>query len=321
MNTKFLERALDGQNQGWKYLIVGFFGFFGGQLLGSIPLVIVILVKKIINHGVTAINPENMMDLTGLSFSKNLLFSLLMFSTGVALFLTIVLIKTLHNRTFAETVSGRRKIRIGRIGSGAAVWAILLAIYWVIDYSFNPQDYVLQLDWGKFIVLTILSFCLIPLQTTSEELFFRGYLAQGIGAGTKSRWLAILIPGLLFGLMHITNPEIKEFGFWLAMPQYVFFGLLFGLISVLDDGIELAMGMHAANNIFLSIFLTHSASALQTDALFEVQTIDPVKDLISLLATGLIALAYFAYRYKWDFGLLNQKIDLSDCDIPTVPND
>jgi len=305
---KFLERALDGQNQVWKYLIVCLVGFFGGQLLGSIPIAVVIAVKTIAAQGAVTLNPDNMMDMTGLGLSKNLVFFLLLFSTVVALFFTIWLIRLLHNRTFSETVNGRRKIRIGRIGSGALVWTILMAVYLLIDYSFNSGDYVLQLDWGKFIVLIILVFALIPLQTTSEELLFRGYLAQGIAASTNSRWMAILIPGLLFGMMHFTNPEVKEFGFWLAMSQYILFGLMYGLVSVLDDGIELAIGMHAANNIFLSIFVTHSASALQTDALFEVKTIDPVKDLIVLIVSLLIVLAYFAYRYKWNFSVLSQKV-------------
>ena len=34
------------------------------------------------------------------------------------------------------------------------------------------------------------------------------------------------------------------------MPQYIFMGFIFGLISVFDDGIECAMGAHTANNIF-----------------------------------------------------------------------
>ena len=318
---KFLERVFDGQSQWWKYLIVCLVGFVGGQLLGAIPLGIVVAVKTIISQGSIAINPGNMADLTVFGLSKNLALFLTLFSTVVSLLFTIFLIKALHNRTFSETVNGRRKIRFGRIGSGAAVWVILMVVYLIIDYSFNPGDYVLQLDWGKFIVLCILSLCMIPLQTTSEELLFRGYLAQGFAAWTKNRWLAFLIPGVLFGLMHIANPEVKEFGFWLAMPQYVFFGLLFGLISVLDDGIELAIGMHAANNVFLSIFTTHSASALQTNALFEVQAIDPVKDLILLVVTGLIALAYFAYHYQWNFGILNQKVNPPVCDISNPSND
>ncbi|MDR0542598.1 MAG: CPBP family intramembrane metalloprotease [Dysgonamonadaceae bacterium] len=306
---KFLERSLDGQNQFWKYVIVCLGGFLGGQLLGSIPLVIVLIAKTIVHHGSAAIQPENVMNLSAWGISKNLALFLALFSTVVSLFFTVYLIKILHRRTFSESINGTGKLRIGRIGSGALVWTLLMAIYLVIDYSLNPGEYVLQLHWEKLVVLTILSLLMIPLQTTSEELLFRGYLTQGVAAWTKNRWTAILIPGVLFGLMHITNPEVKEFGFWLSMPQYIFFGLLFGLISVLDDGIELAMGIHAANNIFLSIFTTHASSALQTDALFELQSIDPLKELIVLVASGLIVLGYFAVRYQWNFGALHQKVE------------
>ena len=284
----FLERASDGQNQLWKYPVVCFGGFLGGQLLGSIPLVI----------------------LSSMAFgiSKNLFLFLVMFSFVVSLLITIYLIKILHRRTFSETVNGTRKIRTGRLISGALTWTIIITVYLIIDYNLNPENYVLQFNWGNFFILTVLALCLIPIQTTSEELLFRGYLAQGIAAWTKNRYLSILIPGLLFGLMHIANPEVAEFGFWLSMPQYIFFGLLFGLISVLDDGIELAMGMHAANNIFTLIFTTHAASALQTDAMFEVQTINPAKELVALLIAGLIVLTYFAFRYKWNFNIFLRPI-------------
>jgi membrane protease YdiL (CAAX protease family) len=192
--------------------------------------------------------------------------------------------------------------------TGAAVWGILMAIYLFGDYFINPENFRLQFNLSAFIPLFLISVILIPVQTTSEEFLFRGYLAQGFAGWTKSRWLAILIPGLLFGLMHSFNPEIKEFGFGISMSQYVFFGLLWGLIAVLDDGIELAMGMHAVNNVFLSLFVTHHASALQTDAVFEQLHIEPIKDLISLIIMGVIAFAFFAWKYKWNFKILNYKI-------------
>jgi uncharacterized protein len=37
------------------------------------------------------------------------------------------------------------------------------------------------------------------------------------------------------------------------MPQYVFFGIVFAVLTMIDDGIEIAIGAHAANNIFLSV--------------------------------------------------------------------
>jgi membrane protease YdiL (CAAX protease family) len=309
---KFLERSFDQQNQFWKYVLVFLGAFIGGQILGAIPLYCVIVAKMISSGGAIAFNPNNMMDFTVFGISKNLGVFLMMLPFVATLILTIVLIKVLQKRTFSETVNGRKKIRINRCLTGAAVWGILLAIYLLGDYLINPGNYVLQFDLVKFIPLLFISVLLIPLQTTSEELLFRGYLAQGVAGWTKSRWLAILIPSLLFGLIHSFNPEVKEFGFWTAMPQYIFFGLSFGLIAVLDDGIELPIGMHAANNVFSSLFITFKSSALQTNAVFEQQNINPGKETIVLIITGMIAIAYFAVKYKWNFNILNKKVASSN---------
>jgi len=305
---KFLEQSFDKQNQFWKYLIVFLGAFFGGQILGSIPLIGVIIYKIIASGRPIALNPKNMLDFTAFGISKNWALFLMMLATVVVLLIAILLIKGLHKRSFAQTVNGTRKIRIKRCLTGAAVWGILMAIYLLGDYIINPGYYKLQFNLFAFIPLFLISVILIPFQTTSEEFLFRGYLTQGFAGWTKSRWLAILIPGLLFGLMHSFNPEVKEFGFWVSMSQYMFFGLLFGLVAVLDDGIELTMGMHAANNVFLSLFVTNYASALQTDAVFEQLHIIPVKETISLIIIGMIAFAFFAWKYKWNFKLLNQKI-------------
>jgi membrane protease YdiL (CAAX protease family) len=121
--------------------------------------------------------------------------------------------------------------------------------------------------------------------------------------------LVILIPASLFALLHSFNPEVEEFGFWAAMPQYLIFGLLFGIIAVLDDGIELAIGMHTANNLLGSLLVTFKSSTLRTDAVFEQLNINPMEDTLAVLAAGVIAVIYFTYRYKWKFNVLNRKIE------------
>ena len=85
----------------------------------------------------------------------------------------------------------------------------------------------------------------------------------------KYRWVALLLTGFAFGLLHGSNPEVDRFGFWVAMPQYILMGLLLGLVAIWDDGLELALGLHLANNIISSLVVTHDASALQTHALFK----------------------------------------------------
>ena len=306
---KFLEQSFDRQNQFWKYLIVFLAALIGGQILGAIPLIGVMIYKAIASGGAIHLNPKNIMDFTVFGISKNLGFFLVMLVPVVTLLLSIVLIKALHKRSFAETVNGKQKVRISRILVGAAVWGVLMTIYLFADYYFlDAGNYRLQFNLSAFIPLLLVTVILVPIQTTSEEFLFRGYLAQGVAGWTKSRWLAFLIPGVLFGLMHSFNPEVKEFGFWISMAQYLFFGLIFGLIAVLDDGIELSVGMHAANNVFLSLFVTNYASVLQTDAVFEQLRVIPAKETISVVVLGMIALAFFAWKYKWNFKILNHKI-------------
>ena len=305
----FLEQSLDRQNQFSKYLVVILGAYLGGQVIGAIPLGCIVAYKSIVSGGNIVLNPENMADFTVFGISKSWMLFLVMLPFAVSLIFIMLLINWLHKRSFAQTVNGTQKIRINRCLTGLAVWGILMAIYQLGDCWINPENYRLQFNLFAFIPLVLLSLIMIPIQTTFEELMLRGYLTQGVAGWTKSRWIAILIPGLTFGLLHSFNPEVKEFGFWATMPQYILSGVLFGLISVLDDGIELAMGMHAANNIFLSLFVTHSASALQTDAVLEQLHINPANETIMLIIVGMIVLAYFAWKYKWDFNILNQPVE------------
>ena len=121
---------------------------------------------------------------------------------------------------------------------------------------------------------------------------------------------------LLFGLMHAFNPEIKEFGFLTMMPQYILFGLIFGVITILDDGIEAAMGAHTANNVFLCIMLTNQSSALQTQAVYEQQNIYPWTEFTGLVFTGIIFIGILKTIFKWhDFSLL-----FSEVEVDKIPN-
>jgi membrane protease YdiL (CAAX protease family) len=303
---KFLEHALDKNNQVWKYLIVCLCALVVWPVIGQIPTYVVMLVKGLPNIDMESLRAGNIA--AGLGISKTAALGLVLFSMAVALLLTILFVKLLHKRSFSEVINGTKKIRINRCLTGAGVWFVIMLLAYAADFLLNREDYVVRFNLSQFIPLLIIVLIFIPFQTTSEEFLFRGYLAQGFAAWTKRSWVAWLVPSLLFGLLHVANPEVKEFGFWAAMPQYIYFGLFFGLISILDDGIELAMGLHAANNIFLALFATHKSSALQTDAVLEVIHINPYKDTLLLVLMSFVALGYFVWKYKWDFNILKREI-------------
>ena len=93
------------------------------------------------------------------------------------------------------------------------------------------------------------------------------------------------------------------------MPQYVLFGLTFGVITILDDGIEASMGAHAANNIFLCIMVTNKSSALQTPALYVQNTIHPWIEFSGLLISGIAFVLILKAIFKWkDFSVIFKKI-------------
>ena len=304
---KHLERAFDGENQWWKFLLVFLFAFIIGQLLGSIPLIFAIIFSGAYNIENTA-SSENIMDLSVYGIDPVLGLALMVIPFITTLIIAILLVRSLHKRTLKDVINGGINFRWERMLSGLVIWVGIGIILVFADYKINPDNFDVRFDPGRLIVLAVVAIIFIPFQSATEEYFFRGYLAQGIAGWTNRRWTAILISAILFGSMHASNPEVEEYGFWVTMPQYILFGIFFGLVSVLDDGIEMAVGVHAGNNIFSAIFVTTKASALQTPALLYQHEVYPVQNLLYLLLASTLFIVLMSARYKWNYRILWNKI-------------
>jgi membrane protease YdiL (CAAX protease family) len=307
---KYLENILGKDNAFWKYIVVAIVTFIAMQIIGGIFAGIVIVIHVLRQGGdFTQEMAANIKSLSDIGISENTVLLMMLVPFAAGLLTAWLLIKGMHRQTFAETVNGRDAIRWNRVIAGFGVWFALMAVFLAGSYIVNPDNFRVQFDAEKFVPLLIISLLFIPLQTTCEEYIFRGYIAQGIGAWTRNRWLVIIIPALLFGLMHYSNNEVKEHGFWVAMPPYIIFGLFFGLVAVLDDGIELPIGMHAANNLFACLFVTNGASSLRTPAVFYQEEIFHLSDTVGLIVAAALAMMWFYRKYQWNFDILNRRIE------------
>jgi hypothetical protein len=142
---------------------------------------------------------------------------------------------------------------------------------------------------------------------------------QGFSVIVRNRWFPLVMTSVLFALMHSLNPEVKDFGFITMMPQYLLFAFVFGVATIMDDGIEVSMGAHTANNIFLCIFVTNSSSALQTPALYEQKLIYPWTEFTGLLISAVIFIMVLKVIFKWsDFSKLWGKVSKKEEIIQTV---
>lgn len=262
--------------------------FLVSNTIGAIPIFIAMIAQSGTHPDAFAQLSANPNDFSVLGLDPNLFLVLMIFPFIAALAAFVMLIKPLNKRSFINVVNGTGNIRWKRFFISAAVWLVLSILYLVFYLKIDPSNFTLNNTTASIILLSVISITLIPFQATFEEVLFRGYLMQGFATIVRSRWFPLIMTSVMFGLMHSLNPEVKEFGFLTMMPQYIVFGLIFGIITILDDGIEAAMGAHSANNVFMCIMVTNKASALQTPALYEQQNIYPWTEFAGLIIIGII---------------------------------
>jgi membrane protease YdiL (CAAX protease family) len=294
-----LEAAFSGKNNFWRYIVMIAAVFLAANTIGAIPLLVAMAIK-------TASQPELLSEIAANPNAIGLLagnplsgLALMLFPFVAGLIAFILLIRPLNNRSFSETVNGTGGIRWNRIFISALVWIIISLVYLFVYMKIDPVNFSINNTSSSIWLLLLISLILIPFQTTFEEILFRGYIMQGIAVLTRTRLVPVLATSLFFGLLHAWNPEVKEYGFVTMMPQYILFGLLFGITTIFDDGIEIAIGAHTANNFFLSVMVTNSSSALQTPALYEQENIYPWIEFWSLAAASVIFFTAMWMIFRW----------------------
>jgi len=110
----------------------------------------------------------------------------------------------------------------------------------------------IKLTFYKFeIVNLILLFIVVFIQSSSEELIFRGFIYQRLKNRYKNTEFAIIINSILFALLHLGNNGISAFGFIDILLSGVFFSLMFCAF----DSIWLVMACHTTWNFTQNILL------------------------------------------------------------------
>lgn len=308
-----LGSALSSKNALWRYVVMLVAILIASNTIGSIPLLIPFFKALMSDPSVAEKIAANPSDFSALNVDPNYGLFMMLFPFVAALAAFAILVKPLHERTFRSTVTGKSRFRWSHFFIAFAVWIILSGIYLFAYMKVEPSNFELSNTTISLLFISLIAFALIPFQAGMEEVVFRGYLMQGFGAMLNYRWFPLMMTSFLFALMHAMNPEVKEYGFYTMMPQYIAFGLIFGIVTLMDDGIEAAIGAHAANNIFLVIMVTHESSALQTPALYEQKAIYPWTEFTGLVISGIVFIYVMKLIFGWkDFSKVFGRIERED---------
>ena len=286
----FIEQAFKGKNDWWRVLLTTLIS--GGIFIVNF-IVYLFISKEDIDKSYELMK----------SFPNWLSLTMNLVPFAFLLGLLFLLVRGLHERSILSLTTARKKIDFKRFFFSLGLIVFLTLFTFGISYYYDNSMIQWNFNPLKFTVLLFISLLLFPFQIGLEEYLFRGYFMQQIGIIARNRWMPLVMTSLMFGLMHSANPEVAEMGFG-VMVFYIGTGLLLGIMTLMDEGMELALGFHLGNNLMAALLITSDFSALQTDAVFkyssEVNSSNALSEMILSIAIMYpLILFLFAKKYKW----------------------
>ena len=294
----FIAQAFKVQHDFWRYL-VGSLIIFAVSFIGQLPLMAAIFSKTLSNGD----DLDTVTETSMYSILESNTFLLLALLSFVFAFVGLwIAVKTLHKQKMVSIATSRPKLDWKRIWFAFIFWGVISSGLVLVDYFFlTPEDYVYNFKPERFIFLLIIAVALIPIQTSLEEYLFRGYLMQGFGMLAKNKWFPLIMTSVIFGLLHIANPEVDKLGYSLLI-YYIGTGLFLGIMTLMDEGTELALGFHAANNLFTALLVTTDWTVFQTHSILK-DISEPKLEFMDMILPVFIIfpiiLFVFAKVYKW----------------------
>lgn len=279
----FLQQTYKGKTDWWRWLIVLIL-FFTPFLANFFKIVFIKPLSTIL--------PK----------SKNTDFALALFVSVFLLLIFIILFKFIHKRSFLTLITSRNKFDWFRFLFSFASWGVITMIALIISVYFEPKDYVWNFKLLPFIVLLLISILLIPIQVFFTEVLIRGYLFQTVTYFFKRPWLSLLVTILVtVCLTHSANKSMLNIVGFEIIIYYFVVNLTLGIIVVLDNGLEMSLGVKMVNNLIFTLFTTSKINSIQTDSVLYNKTGSILFLIVySSIFIGFPLYFYFLKRiYKW----------------------
>ncbi|WP_316633484.1 CPBP family intramembrane glutamic endopeptidase [uncultured Flavobacterium sp.] len=290
----FLEQGIKPENGFWKYLIGSVF-IITASFIGQIPFTLAVYFNYNGNESFPG-DEDTAMKM----FEPNVTLLLIMISFAFAFAGIWFVVKYLHNQSLLSVTTSRKKVDWNRILFSFFMWTLFSILSFSFVYFMSPENFVWNFKLVPFLFLVLVGTIFIPIQTSTEEYVFRGYLMQGFANLAQNKWFPLLMTSLIFGSMHWFNPEVTKMGN-IIMVYYIGTGLFLGIITLMDEGMELALGFHAANNLIGALLVTTDWSVFQTNSIFKDMS-EPSAGFDVILPVVFIypiLLFIFSKKYNW----------------------
>ena len=291
--NKFLNLSANGKNSLLRYFLA-IFSIIIFFFIAQYPALVLMLHAEFDSSKNTGLNfnsASNPINTEAYLFLIFLGLSFLLVCIGI-----FFAVEFVHNRNIKTLITCERNINFQKIITGFLTWFAISLLVITFQFVTNPDNFELTFQPNKFLFLLFFALIFLFIQTATEEIIFRAYLSQSLYYFLRQPLLVCIISSIAFAFVHLGNPEIsntEELKLKIIIfSSYFLIGLFLSLISLKQNSIELAIGIHAANNIFACTVCNYANSALPTPSILTVKSINPSLDLLLLISSIIIFSAY-----------------------------
>jgi hypothetical protein len=195
-DVTYVEAARWGKHRGWRYVLGLVFILFAGLVVSGIaaPRIAFLLSGQ---EGLAAFKRLDYAAFGPVGGFVAVMASFPFFLAGILIAVTLI-----HQRHPRTLVTAREKISWRRVGHGFVAWFVP---FWLIaglgQYFFYPDTFSFNFDLTTFALFVPLALIFTAIQTTTEELFFRGYIVQGVSIVWTNRVFLALVPAVIFRIV------------------------------------------------------------------------------------------------------------------------
>jgi len=300
----FLEQGTKLQNKFWKYLL-GSLLIFVGLSIGQILISLIVFLTASVN--LTKL-PNTANGSLG-ALSPNIVLLLFLIVYTAALTAIYFVSRYLHNQTWQSLITSRTEIDWRRIFFSFGLCTTFSIVFYCFLIYFWPDEQVFIFKPLAFAIYFIIIICLSFLRAFTEQVVYCGYLMQGFANLSANRWFPMIMVAVISSLVYITHPEIGAKGYITMFFFQLIYALFFCVLTLMDEGIELAIGFYTATLLITQCFWTSDDTAIKTASLFMTLNHDHPETGIGLenIVERLIIIPIFLLICSKKYGWANWK--------------
>ena len=211
-------------------------------------------------------------------------------------------VKLLHRKDLTPVVTGRAGFDYNRTVYAIFIGLILHSGWFLVSVVVFQDEIRFQAPniW-EYLTFFLSAIVLVPYQAGFEEVFFRRYILQRFILLGRSKWVLVSASAVVFVLPHLLNPEPWAYGPVPYILSLLLFGASVTVITLLGGGIELGVGYHAPNNLFIALVSNTEVSAMQTPSMFVVpiEKYELFPGILIEVVIYALAVSIFNLEYRW----------------------